>query len=76
MTYLPEVAWSTMASNVSLGATTYRYYITVNPLDPNEPGASPITVAINDWFSSPRTSASDSAYNTLISKSVNILLNT
>jgi hypothetical protein len=48
--YLPEVAWSTIASNVTLGASAYRYYITVNPLDPNEPGASPMTVAINDWF--------------------------
>jgi len=48
--YLPEVAWSTIASNVTLGASAYRYYITVNPLDPNEAGASPMTVAINDWF--------------------------
>jgi hypothetical protein len=48
--YLPEVAWSTIASNVTLGASAYRYNITVNPLDPNEPGASPMTVAINDWF--------------------------
>lgn len=50
MSYLPEVAWSTIASNVTLGASAYRYYITVNPLDPNEAGASPMTVAINDWF--------------------------
>ena len=50
MTYLPEVAWSTIASNVSLGLTTYRYYITVNPLDPNEAGASTMSMAINDWF--------------------------
>lgn len=48
--YLPEVAWSTIASNVSLGLTTYRYYITVNPLDPNEAGASTMSMAINDWF--------------------------
>ena len=48
--YLPTVAWSTIASNVTLGASAYRYYITVNPLDPNEPGASPMTVAVNDWF--------------------------
>ena len=50
MSYLPEVAWSTIASNVSLGLTTYRYYITVNPLDPNEAGASTMSMAINDWF--------------------------
>lgn len=48
--YLPEVAWSTIAGNVTLGASAYRYYITVNPLDPNEAGASPMTVAVNDWF--------------------------
>ena len=50
MGYLPEVAWSTLAGNVSLGLTTYRYYITVNPLDPNEAGASTMSMAINDWF--------------------------
>ena len=48
--YLQIVAWSTIASNVTLGASAYRYYITVNPLDPNEAGASPMTVAIDDWF--------------------------
>ena len=50
MAYLPEVAWSTIASNVSLGLTSYRYYITVNPLDPNEAGAATMSMAINDWF--------------------------
>ena len=50
MAYLPVVAWSTIASNVSLGLTTYRYYITVNPLDPNEAGASTMSMAVNDWF--------------------------
>lgn len=25
--YLPEVAWSTLAGNVTLGATAYRYYV-------------------------------------------------
>ena len=48
--YLPEVAWSTIASNVTLGASAYRYYITVNPLDPNEAGASTMAMAINDYF--------------------------
>ena len=50
MSYLPEVAWSTIASNVTLGASAYRYYITVNPLDPNEAGASTMSMAVNDWF--------------------------
>ena len=48
--YLPDIAWSTVASNVSIGSSTYRYYITVNPLDPNEPGASTMAMAINDYF--------------------------
>jgi len=48
--YLPVAAWSTLASNVTLGASAYRYYITVNPLDPNEPGAATSLVAVNDWF--------------------------
>lgn len=50
MSYIPEVAWSTIASNVTLGASAYRYYITVNPLDPNEAGASTMTMAVDDWF--------------------------
>ena len=48
--YLPDIAWSTIASSVSIGRRTYRYYVTVNPLDPNEPGASTMAMAINDWF--------------------------
>ena len=48
--YLPEVAWSTLASNVRLGLTSYRYLLDVNYLDPNEPGATTMTMAINDWF--------------------------
>lgn len=48
--YLPDIAWSTIASNVSIGSSTYRYYVTVNPLDPNEPGASTMAMAINDYF--------------------------
>ena len=48
--YLPEVAWSTIANNVSLGPSSYRYYVTTNPLDPNEPGASTMTMVVGDWF--------------------------
>lgn len=48
--YLPVVAWSTIASNVTLGASAYRHYITVNPLDPNEHGASTMTMVVGDWF--------------------------
>ena len=48
--YLPDIAWSTIASNVSIGSSTYRYYVTVNPLDPNEPGAATMAMAINDYF--------------------------
>src|SRR5574344_1305420 len=48
--YLPEVAWSTLASNVSLGPSSYRYYVTTNPLDPNEPGASTMTMIVGDWL--------------------------
>lgn len=50
MNYLPEVSWSTIANNVTVSATAYRYYVTINPLDPNEPGSSPMIVAVNDWF--------------------------
>ena len=31
--YLPEVAWSTLAGNVRLGLTSYRYLVDVNCLD-------------------------------------------
>ena len=50
MSYFPEVAWSTIANNVQLGSQAYYYYITVNPLDPNEPGASTTTMLVDDWF--------------------------
>lgn len=50
MSYLPVVAWSTIASNVSLEPSSYRYYVTTNPLDPNEPGASTMTMVVGDWF--------------------------
>ena len=50
MAYLPTIAWSTIASNVSLGPTAYRYYITVGYLDPNEPGAVAQSMAIGDYF--------------------------
>lgn len=48
--YLPTVAWSTLANNVTITATPYRYYMDVLYLDPNEPGATAQTMAINDWF--------------------------
>lgn len=49
-TYLPDVAWSTLASNVSTGTSTYRYYVDVLYLDPNEPGAAPRVMIVGDWF--------------------------
>jgi len=48
--YLPEVAWSTYARNVLLGNTPYRYKLTVNYLDPNEPGANTMEMQVGDWF--------------------------
>ena len=48
--YLPDVAWSTLASNVTLGQSTYTYYVDILYLDPNEPGASNQTMTIGDWF--------------------------
>jgi len=48
--YFPEVAWSTLATNVMVGSTTYRYKLTVNYLDPNEPGAISMVMAVGDWF--------------------------
>lgn len=48
--YLPVVAWSTLAGNVRLGLTSYRYLIDVNYLDPNEPGATTMTMIVGDWF--------------------------
>lgn len=48
--YFPDIAWSTIASNVALGSTDFRYYLDVNYLDPNEPGAASMEMVVGDWF--------------------------
>ena len=48
--YSPVVAWSTLASNVSLGSVAYRYYVSVRYLDPNEPGSTSQTMVVGDWL--------------------------
>jgi len=53
--YFADVAWSTIASNVmpyyNTGVFTLNtYVIDVYPIDSNEPGASAMTIAVNDYF--------------------------
>jgi len=54
--YFPDVSWSTIASNVipyRTGGTVFvlnTYLIDIYPIDSNEPGASTMEVAVNDYF--------------------------
>ncbi len=48
--YFADISWSTLANNVQLSNQPYRYIFTVNPLDPNEPGAGNMQMSVGDWF--------------------------
>lgn len=49
MSYLPQIAWSTLVNDVVLlSPTTYR--VTISPLDINEPGATVASVAIGYYL--------------------------
>ncbi len=54
--YFPDVAWSTISRNVvpyRTGGTVFvlnTYVIDIYPINANEPGASTMEVAVNDYF--------------------------